>query len=1214
MKTSSLLFFLAFSLLQPALPVRAGDLFNPSPADIQSPKDNPDAVVKRLTSNSDGKTPVIKNLDPAWIATLADRGEPTLYTKSNSHDFDFIGMPIGGIGAGEVYLSGDGQLWDWDIFGTLCPGGFALEQGLAYKTPHKVGDPHDPAQLVFDQGFVIRTRQGDKKDTRTLDKNGFSDITFSGQYPVGSVDYSDPASPVRVHLEAFSPYIPSDLEDSSYPATILNYTVENTSSEQVECTVGGWMENAAGIATRNQGSILLENTAAKNPAYTALDLGMKEGPGVGNPPTIFDDFESGKYDHWKAEGEAFGDHPAKRGEILHNFTVVGEQGQHMVDSYFQNSDKATGTLTSDPFVIKRPCIQFLIGGGNDPQRECVNLLVDGKTVQTATGQGDEVLRLTRWDVKDLIGKTAQLQIVDQSSDGWGHILVDQIAFADAPSGPTIFDDFETGKYDHWKAEGEAFGDRPVKIGTIRHNFAVVGAQGQYMVDSYFKNSDKATGTLTSDPFTIKNPYLQFMIGGGNDPQQECVNLLVDGKTVRTATGRGDEVLRLTIWDVKDLTGKTAQLQIVDQGSGGWGHILVDQIAFADSLDGPVSIQDQTDVGNMALAMMGNASEVAAQVTGDKSSDACLDAPASDSAEQKVFQDKSKLVGALRRTQTLKPGEKMTVSFIVAWYFPNPLNLGLSTPTNRQYGVRFKSAQDVVDHIGANFDRLAAATRAWHDAWYDSTLPYYFLDRTFLNTSTLATSTAYLLSDGRFYGYEGRYSCPGTCTHVWGYQQAMGYLFPDLEKAIMEKVEFVPNLGMNGEGGVAMRGEFDRKPPVDGQAAIILRTYLAHRMSADNSFLQRNYGSVKKATDFLINKFDPTREGILAGPQANTMDAAWFGKITWLSLYYQAALRATAEMADASNDADYAKGLRAIADKGRNCIETQLFNGEYFIQQPDPAHPESPGTFNGCPIEQLMGQNWAYEVGLGDIVDRNKSLTALNSIWKYDYTTDAGLYRDAFKTGRWYAMKDEGGLIMCTFPKGGVDALTKGSPGFAAYDNECWTGSEYEETALMMWDGLVDKALAEIKTVQARYDGAKRNPWDECECGSHYSRAMSSYGVFTAACGFEYDGPKGVMAFAPRVAPENFKAAFTSAEGWGSFSQKYAGKGMNASLTLRYGKLRLKTLSLILPAGSHAQKVKAQVDGKDHPVSLTRQGDRVSFDFPSDLLMTTGQSLSITINP
>jgi hypothetical protein len=210
------------------------------------------------------------------------------------------------------------------------------------------------------------------------------------------------------------------------------------------------------------------------------------------------------------------------------------------------------------------------------------------------------------------------------------------------------------------------------------------------------------------------------------------------------------------------------------------------------------------------------------------------------------------------------------------------------------------------------------------------------------------------------------------------------------------------------------------------------------------------------------------------------------------------------------------------------------------------------------------------------------------------------------------MPGEGGIIMCTFPLGGKDALNKGAADFAAYNNECWTGSEYEETALMMWEGLVDKALVEVRTIEDRYNGAKRNPWNECECGSHYSRAMAGYGVFVAASGFEYNGPQGTMAFAPRVSPEDFKAAFTSAEGWGSFRQKYETPGVNASLALGYGKLSLKSLSLIVPPGNQGKNTTVSLAGKDVPISASLMDNRLTINFTDGLNMTEGQNLDIAI--
>jgi non-lysosomal glucosylceramidase len=1064
MRSNSHYGVIAFSLLAgfSTAPAWGADTFNPTPAALEAPGD--DASFQRLTVESGGKTPTLKKVDPAWAKSLADRGVPMVYTKDNSKNFQYLGMPIGGIGTGELYLGGDGKLWEWDIFGTRCSAGFPVEGGAAYQFPHTANAPGDPFQTVVQQGFVLRTKSGGKVDTRTLDKDGFADVKFQGQYPIGYVDYADPASPVQVRLEAFSPYDPGSVADSGYPATILNYTLTNTSSAPVDCTLGGWLENAVAISTRSQGFVVL---------------------------------------------------------------------------------KANGSRTGHATVIN----------------------------ESVTAKEDHA----------------------------------------AQKSVTI-DDFESGTYANWTVEGDAFGTRPAKVGEFVHGSPVIGAQGNYFIDTYRNNNDQGTGRLLSKPFKLTLPYLRFLIGGGNKPNTTCVYLRVDGQVVDFATGQNDEILRPVAWNVTNYLGKEAQFEILDKDTGGWGHIMIDAITEGDSAGLAIPIGQQGDIGTMALASLGgDAADIIATVPGPDYAHTLLDAPAASSAQLAPKGATDHLVSGLRRNITLAPGEKKTLSFVIAWDFPNPLNLGLRTDMKRQYTTRFKTAPEVIAHIASDFKRLTDTTRLWHDTLYsDSTLPWWFLDRTFLNASTLATSTSYYLADGRFYGYEGRYSCPGSCSHVWGYQPAIGFLFPDLDKGYLEKAKFVPGLGMRADGGVAMRDEYDSTPPVDGQAGIILRTYLAHRMSGDDAFLKRNYASVKKATDYLINTFDKAQGGILIGAQANTMDAAWYGKIPWLSLHYQAAMRAMAEMADDTGDKDYATKLRGIADKGRDYIETKLWNGEYFFHEADPAHPESPGTYAGCPIEQLMGQSWAYDVGLGTIIDPVKANTAIDSMWKYNYTTDTGAYRKAFPDGRWYAMAGEPGLIMCTWPNGSADALEKGNKGFSAYDNECWTGSEHEITTAMMWEGQVDKALAEERAINDRYNGATRNPWDECECGSHYSRAMSSYGVYVAACGYEYDGPKGTMAFAPRVHPENFQGAFTAAEGWGSFRQKVDANGFTAALDLRHGKLALKQLALVLPAGNTAANVTATVAGKSVPVTSTLADRRVTLAFPQGLRLAQGQTLEVAL--
>ncbi len=290
------------------------------------------------------------------------------------------------------------------------------------------------------------------------------------------------------------------------------------------------------------------------------------------------------------------------------------------------------------------------------------------------------------------------------------------------------------------------------------------------------------------------------------------------------------------------------------------------------------------------------------------------------------------------------------------------------------------------------------------------------------------------------------------------------------------------------------------------------------------------------------------------------------------------------------------------------VEKSLFDGEYFFGV-SAGGQKSPGTFHGCQVDQLLGQGWAYQTGLGAIVDPAKTLTALNSIWKYNYTSDVGPYRAQYQPGRNFALAGEGGLLTCTFPKGTEKSLLSTSD-FAYYYNESWTGSEYSTAALMMWAGLADKALAEVRTISDRYDGAKRNPWNEVECGSHYARAMASYGVFTAAEGYEYDGPRDYMAFAPRVTPENFKAAFTAAEGWGTYSQTSDALSLKATIEMKYGRLRLKTLALALPIGDVAAHTVVKVAGVPIDLQATARDGRLLIVFNGKAIVNAGQQLTV----
>ncbi len=504
------------------------------------------------------------------------------------------------------------------------------------------------------------------------------------------------------------------------------------------------------------------------------------------------------------------------------------------------------------------------------------------------------------------------------------------------------------------------------------------------------------------------------------------------------------------------------------------------------------------------------------------------------------------------------------------------------------------------------------TRLWHDTWYNSTLPYWFLDRTFLNASILATSTCHRFGNGRFYGWEGVGCCEGTCGHVWHYAHAMARLFPELERITREKVDL--GLAFQPDGAIHFRGECNDIPAIDAQAGLILRVLREHQMSPDAAFLKRNWPRLKQAVEWLIAK-DGNGDGLIEGNQHNTLDTDWYGPVAWLSGLYLAALLAARNLALELGDPEFAERCRVIFEAGQKNIVARLFEDGYFISKPDPKHLEAINSGAGCEIDQVFGQSWAFQVGLPRVFPEAEAVSALKSLWRYNFTPDVGPYREVYKPGRWYAMPGEAGLLMCTFPRSDWDyaqAKGKGPDWAAGYFNECMNGFEYQAAGHMLWEGMLTEGLAITRAVHDRYHPSRRNPWNEVECGDHYARSMASYGVFLAACGFAYHGPKQHLSFDPRLTPENFKAAFTSAEGWGTFAQQQEGGSLKAEVSLRWGKLKLRTLSLAMAPGT-AHSGSAFLGTRPVPVKVSRDGRRVFLAFGEGIELTAGDSLAIRLS-
>jgi levanase len=255
------------------------------------------------------------------------------------------------------------------------------------------------------------------------------------------------------------------------------------------------------------------------------------------PPTGRDvgSFDDGTYGGWASDGAAFGTTPAT-GNLPGQGGVSDWVGTGLANS-FNGGDGSVGTLTSPPFTLDAGYLNFKVGGGNHPY-------VPGSTVDPAPPAGD------------------------------------------------VFADFEGTDYGPgWTTTGDFVGTGPVK-GTIGDQQQVTGYLGEQLVNTFIDH-DASQGTITSPEFTIAKSHINLLVGGGNHPsttsEPTAVNLLVDGKVVRSATGTNNEALNWTSWDVAEYAGRSAVIQIVDKNSGGWGHINVDHIMFSDEAASPRAV-------------------------------------------------------------------------------------------------------------------------------------------------------------------------------------------------------------------------------------------------------------------------------------------------------------------------------------------------------------------------------------------------------------------------------------------------------------------------------------------------------------------------------------------------------------------------------------------------------------------------------------------------
>jgi non-lysosomal glucosylceramidase len=594
------------------------------------------------------------------------------------------------------------------------------------------------------------------------------------------------------------------------------------------------------------------------------------------------------------------------------------------------------------------------------------------------------------------------------------------------------------------------------------------------------------------------------------------------------------------------------------------------------------------------------------------------------------------VGVLCLHKSIPPGQTASFQFLLGWRFPNrtPDWCGWSAPPGEgktiignYYCVRFKNAWEAVSYAAANLESLESRTRMFAGALRESTLPAAVKEAASANLSTLATTTCFRTADGEFHGFEGSDDqlgcCFGNCTHVWNYESTTAFLFPSFARS-QRRSAF--GYSMDESGAIHFRQMLpDGKArsgfaAADGQMGQIMHAWLDWKISGDDALLRATWPRAKKALEFawVPGGWDGNRDGVMEGVQHNTYDVEFYGPNPMCGIYYLGGLRAGEEMARAAGDSASAETYRNLFEQGSRWIDANLFNGEYYVQKIRGYRNDeiannlrsdmgSENTLNpeyqlgaGCLVDQLVGQYLADVCGLGALVAPDKIRVTLRSIYRYNYKRSLAEHDNVQRT---FALNDEASLVICDYGK--VKRPRIPFPYFA----ETMTGFEYTAAMLMMNWGMVEEGLECVQNIRNRYDGEKRNPWDEAECGHHYARAMAAWSGVLALSGFSYDAANASAVAVPLVHHANFQCFWSTGTGWGTFSCKSASGGRN-QFTLRVlaGKLPCRCVE-ISGVGSSSS---TQRNGKAQAHTVERRDGRTIFHFNEKVTLAKEDDLLLEV--
>lgn len=1205
-------------------------------------------------------------------------------------------FPLGGVGSGNLSFSGTGQLVAWQIVNNFNSGAHGASGAVV--------------PFTFFAAWAKQRRNSEATLLQTIPVANLPTVKglkAENRFPILLVRYETDL-PVDIELEAWSPFIPLNAKDSATPVAVFTFTLYNPTKQPVETAVMMNLQNIVGWegyrpldGLRHEEFIANFNAVEQTDGWMTLVCQIKEGDvdafdapvqlftpdreaawlmrlsenmtvrfwdwsrgvlvalptdltncvvwlndlpdaftdqhlvqlldavengsnlvlcGTERHPLavldafakapsdaeVFADFENGTYEGWTIEGNCFGDRPAT-GKINWQQPVSGWKGKYFVNT-FNPDDTATGRAISKPFKITKRFIHFLIGGGHHPRRCGLNLIVDGKIVRTATGRNSEQLLSERWDVSEFIGKEARLEIVDMETGGWGHILVDHIVFSNSPISP--------------------FADAD----TVRRLLERLPIRWQELI---WRNSEQVTAIVNGPQRTLNVKGFWQVVGAHFNVPTQILVQTPDGSPliIRSQLGKGNLLI---------VFGSPYEWSQIGQRKSLVGTLIAEA---ARTYYAPMTGWRKTApaFGTMVLAVAGDRRGWQITTLAQHDDVQAMWKDFEDdgmfgkvSAETAPAREGQTCFGAVSAKIALKPNERRSVTFVLAWHFPNRYRTeryGWAPPyeyryrLGNRYNTWFRDARDVIRSFITNHERLYRETETFADALWDNSLPHAVKDAVASNLAILRSGVLMWLEDGNFYGFEGADSCcPLNCTHVYNYAQSIAFVFPELEQT-MRFVEWkvqqypekgyiphrvivpldLPRLWERGIGG-------PYNPALDGTLGAVLKTYREFRLSGDVKWLEDIFPHVAKLMQHIFEQFDPDGDGVIDGEQPNTYDIHTFGSNTFIGTLYLAALRALEQMILAlpsqmrTLHSALLDECRKRFELGRKGYVERCWNGEYFVNAYD-APNVSPDVYEqnncwgiGCHSDQLLGQWWAFVLDLGYLLPEEMVKTALWSIFRYNWRKSLRGFKHSQRV---FAEGDESGLIVCTWPNGGRPQRP------ILYCDEVWTGHEYEVAALLIWCGMRDEALKIVEGARNRYRGDKRNPFAEIECGHYYIRALSSWSLLLAATGFVCDAYSGTLQFAPNFETSNFRSPFFAGTCWGMFTQTRTSQRSSATLEVLSGKFTLRELRWKV-SKSDSAKPSVTLDGKPLKAQVKSDGSLLLIRFPSPVSLTAGAKLKIEV--